>query len=145
MAVLALTAASVYISDVTLASGVTLPASENALTGKTGVTFPNQPAGAVVLRVVVGGAGAGNVTVNGQNKNPNKVIAVSNSTVYIFGPFDPALYSDQSGLVHVDFSVVTGNSVGVYRIPAIAGVVTTVGASSTLHNPFESVTGASDW
>jgi hypothetical protein len=64
MALLALPAATVNISDP--AFGTTaLPAAETALTGNTGVTFPNDPDGLVVVRIVIGGAGAGNATIVG--------------------------------------------------------------------------------
>jgi hypothetical protein len=139
MALLALPAATVNISDP--AFGTTaLPAAETALTGNTGVTFPNDPDGLVVVRIVIGGAGAGNATIVGNLGAANVVKAVSNSTIYIWGPFDPSLYSNNAGLVQINFSVVTGNSAGVYLLPALHPLTT----MRALHNPFQMIHGASD-
>ena len=140
MALLALGSASNYVTDY-LFTGAALPAAETALGANTGCTFVNSPSGLVVLRVVVGAAGAGNATVVKTNGGANTVKAVANSTIYILGPFDPAVYSTASGLVEVDFSVQTGNSVGAYLIPHYSNVLTPYRA---LHNPFQLTAGARD-
>jgi hypothetical protein len=142
MALLALTAPTGYIADATLAAGIILPASETSLASNTGLTFPNSPSGLVLLRVVVGSGGAGNLTfVSPSNSSNNVVTAVANSTSYLFGPFSQALFGNSAGLVQVNFSVVTGNSAGVYLIDA----ATPLAAYRTLHNPFEKVAGTPDW
>jgi hypothetical protein len=142
MALLALSAASTYIADQTLAAGTVLPASETSLASNTGLTFPNSPSGLVLLRVVVGSAGAGNVTfVDPSSSAGNIVVAVANSTSYLFGPFAEGTFDAGTGLVQVNFSVVTGNSAGVYLIDA----ATPVSGYRALHNPFEKTAGAPDW
>jgi hypothetical protein len=142
MALLALTAATAYIADSTLAAGLVLPATETSLASNTGLTFPNLPSGLVLLRVVVGSGGAGNLTfVAPGNSAANIVTAVANSTSYLFGPFSQATFGTSAGLIQVNFSVVTGNSAGVYLIDAAAPLA----AYRTLHNPFEKVAGTPDW
>ena len=142
MALLALGTPTLYVVDYGFTgTSKVLPASETALSANTGCTFVNSPEDAVVLRVVVGASGAGNATVLGQNGVSNKVVAVANSTIYLLGPFDPALYSNASGLVQVNFSVQTGNSVGVYILPHPNNVLT---GYKSLHNPLEMTVGATD-
>ena len=142
MALLALGTPANYLTDYAFTgTSKILPATETALTGNTGCTFVNSPEGLVILRVVVGASGAGNATVVGQNGASNKVVAVANSDIYLLGPFDNALYSNSSGLVQVNFSVVTGNSVGVYILPDNTNVLTNLRG---LHNPFEMTAGAAD-
>ena len=142
MALLALGTPANYLTDYAFTgTSKILPATETAPTGNTGCTFVNSPEGLVILRVVVGASGAGNATVVGQNGASNKVVAVANSDIYLLGPFDPALYSNSSGLVQVNFSVVTGNSVGVYILPDNTNVLTGLRG---LHNPFEMTAGAAD-
>ncbi|SRR5216684_1904337 len=97
-----------------------LPAAETALGANTGFSFPNN--GAVILRVVVGAAGAGNLTLVVQKTTEGQVpaafvIAVANSTVLLLGPFSPADFNDVNGLLQATMSVQTGNSVGVYQLP----------------------------
>jgi hypothetical protein len=127
MAVLALAAPVTNIGSASgatpgplIATGLILPAAETALGANTGCTFPNN--GAVIFRAVIGGAGAGNITfvlnrtVEGQVPAAF-VVAVANSTSYLFGPFSPADFNDANGNVDANFSVQTGNSVGVYILP----------------------------
>jgi hypothetical protein len=97
-----------------------LPAAENALTGFTGFSFPNN--GAVILRVVVGVAGAGTLTFTVQRTVEGQLPAaltytLVNSTAPLFGPFSPGDFNDVNGLFQATMSVVTGNSVGVYQLP----------------------------
>jgi hypothetical protein len=121
MARTALPAATVNIGGGPSA-GTVLPANEATnLTGFTGVNFANN--GAILLRIVVGASGVGNVTFNfsrtteGQLPAPF-VVAVSNSTTYIFGPFSPSDFNDASGLIQIDKSgTVTGDSAGLYLLP----------------------------
>ena len=97
-----------------------LPATETPLGTNTGFSFPNN--GSVVLRVCIGAAGAGNLTltiqktVEGQTPPPI-TIAVANSTNYQLGPFRPSDFNDANGLFQGALSVQTGNSVGVYSLP----------------------------
>jgi hypothetical protein len=129
MAVLALAAPVTQIgsaSGSTPGAGIVtpniLPAAEaGVLTGNTGFTFPNN--GAVLLRLCVGVAGAGNVTFLTQRTIESfgatiPPIAVVNSTNYLWGPFSPADFNDVNGLFNANISVVTGNTVGVYQLPA---------------------------
>jgi hypothetical protein len=138
MANLVIANATVYIADPTNLAGTVLPAAETALTGKTGFQFQNNPAGAVVVRIVVGASGAGNLQLVAATGAQPSVVALANSTTYIFGPFDPAVFSSPTGLVQATLTVVTGNSVGIYLLPGQTGF-------RALHNPFESVVGASDY
>lgn len=139
MANLALAAATLSIANTDFAN-TALPASETSLGANTGVTFPNDPDGLVVCRIVIGASGAGNATLLGNLGAANVVKALSNSTIYIWGPFDPAVYSNNAGLVQINFSVQTGNSVGVYLLPALHPLA----SYRALHNPFQMTHGASD-
>lgn len=139
MSLLALPAATVYVTDPQL-TAAPLGAAETALGANTGATFLNDPDGLVVVRIVIGASGAGNVTFVGRNGNPNVVKAVANSSVYLYGPFDPAQFSDVNGMVTVNFSVQTGNSIGVYLVPAKDPLTT----FRALHNPFQTTHGAAD-
>lgn len=103
-------------------TGVTLPASETALTGNTGFTVPNN--GAVLVRVVIGASGAGTIQFVCQKTVEGVLMpltafqqSLANSTVYIFGPFRPSEFNDANGLLNANLSVVTGNSVGAYILP----------------------------
>jgi hypothetical protein len=102
-------------------SGTILPAAEpTSLATFTGLNFANN--GAVLLRVVVGAAGAGNLTVNFTRTTEGQlpaafVTALANSNTYIFGPFSPSDLNDGNGLVQIDMSVVTGNTAGLYTLP----------------------------
>jgi hypothetical protein len=128
MAVLALAAPVTYIGSASgpqpgaaIVTPNILPAAEpGVLTGMTGWTFPNN--GAVLVRLVVGAAGAGNVTFLTQRTIESfgatvGAIAVANSTNYIWGPFSPGDFNDANGLVNINISVVAGNTVGVYILP----------------------------
>ena len=119
MTTLALAAPSVAIASGN-ALGTVLPAAETSMAANAGFSFPNN--GGVLLRVVIGSAGAGNLslvvqkTVEGQTPAAI-VLALSNSTTYIFGPFSPSDFNDVNGLFQGLLSVPTGNSVGVYSLP----------------------------
>ena len=103
-------------------TGITLPAAETSLGSNTGFTVPNN--GAVLVRVVIGSAGAGTIqficqkTIEGVSLPLTAFQqSLSNSTVYIFGPFRPSEFNDVNGLLNANLSVVTGNSVGAYILP----------------------------
>lgn len=126
MALLALSAPATSLAGV---SGLTIPASGTSLATFTGFTVPNN--GLVAVIVFVGASGAGNLQfLTQRGASQPAAIAVANSTNYIFGPFDPNLYSDVNGLLNATLSVVTGNSVNAYVLPTTAGFRAT-------HNPFE--------
>lgn len=99
-----------------------LPAAEaTSLNTFTGVSFPNN--GAIVLRLVVGASGVGNVTVlftrgiDGVTPTATP-ISVANSTVYILGPWGPSNYNDANGIIQIDKSgTVTGDTAGLYFVP----------------------------
>lgn len=103
-----------------IAAGTVLPTAETAMASNAGFSFINN--GAVLLRVVIGASGAGNLslvvqrTVEGQVPAA-VVLALSNSTSYIFGPFSVGDFNDGNGLFQGLLSVPTGNSVGVYILP----------------------------
>jgi hypothetical protein len=107
-------------------AGTVLPAAETSLATFTGFSVPNN--GAVLVRVVVGAAGTGNLNfvIQRQIAGASFVTAtnfqqvVANSTVYIYGPFPPSIFNDANGLLQATISVVTGNSVGVYQLPGSA-------------------------
>lgn len=133
MSVVALSAPSTTLGGV---GGLAIPASGTTLAGNTGFTVPNN--GAVYVIVFVGASGAGNVQfLTQRGANQPAAVAVSNSTNYIFGPFDPALYSDGSGLLNATVSVVTGNSVSAFVWPTQLGF-------RGVHNPFENTLTAAD-
>ena len=120
--------ARVTLTPVNLAgtAGLTLPTSgAQALTGFTGVNFVNN--GLVFLAVYVGSAGACNMDpwiggqVQGQayptNPSPFRK-ALANSTNYLFGNWSAKDFTqlDGTGLMYIDFSNVTGNSVTLYQL-----------------------------
>jgi hypothetical protein len=121
MTILALPAPTVTLGGV-FSAGTVLPATEpNAMvSGNTGLSFVNN--GAMFLRLVVAGGGAGTVTFNlsktveGQIPAPFTQ-ALANSTAYIYGPFSPSDFNDVNGLVQVTWAFVTGNTAGLYFIP----------------------------
>lgn len=126
MSVVALSAPSTAFGGL---SGLAIPASGTTLAGNTGFTVPNN--GLVMIVAFIGASGAGNwqfLTQRGASQPA--AIAVSNSTNYIFGPFDPVLYSDSAGLLNVTTSVVTGNSVAAYVLQSTASF-------RAVHNPFQ--------
>lgn len=134
-----LPAATTFITDTTLA-GTALPAAEGtSLATFTGFQFTPSPDGLVVVRITVGAAGAGNATFS-LASGGTRVVALANSTSYILGPFDPAVYSVGAGIVSCAVSVVTGNAAGLYLVPASYPLVSMRG----LHNPFEMVPGTVD-
>jgi hypothetical protein len=120
MATLALAAATTPMGSLQtgILNGLQLPAAETALGANTGFSFPND--GMTLLRVVIGASGAGNLTfviqklVEGILDAP-LVLAVGNTTTWIFGPFSRADFNDSNGLFQGLLSVQTGNSVGVYQ------------------------------
>jgi hypothetical protein len=138
MANVSLPTATGYITDYTLA-GTALPATEGtSVSSGTGLMFTNSPEGLVVVRITVGASGAGNATFTNTNGGANKVVALSNSTTYILGPFDPETYSNASGIVNCALSVVTGNAAGLYWVPANYPFA----AMRGLHDPFNLTPGA---
>jgi hypothetical protein len=139
MSLLALSTPSVKVPDPTFTTPA-LPAGTSP-GANTGFTFPNTPHG-LVYAVVNMGSTAANYTVVGQNGNASvgpKALTVSVPNV--IGPFDPALYSNSSGLVQINLSSVTG-------ITGVAAVIMPAGTPITtfdeLHNPFEATDGATD-
>lgn len=108
--------------------GMVLSASVGAqtLTGSTlGVQFTNN--GMLFLAVYVGASGAGNFTQNFGRKIEGAiaappVVALANSTNYLFGPWSPTDFTaqDGTGLTYFDFSVLTGNSVTLYQISPLS-------------------------
>ena len=125
MALLALSAPSTAIAGPPGGGGITgliLPAAETALTGFTGFTVPNN--GSVLVRVVIGAAGAGTIQFVCQKSIEGVAMpltafqqSLANSTVYLFGPFRPSEFNDVNNLLNANLSVVTGNSVGAYILP----------------------------
>lgn len=99
-------------------ASLALPAAEGtSLATFTGLNFVNN--GATLLRVVVGGAGAGNLTIFFTRTVDGAlpaaiVLALANSTTYLLGPWGPSNYNDANGLIQMDMSVVTGNTAGLY-------------------------------
>lgn len=96
-----------------------------AAAGATSVTNPGvqfQNNGLMFLYVSIGASGAGNITMNfgrtveGAIPAP-VVVAVSNSTNYLLGPWSPTDFTaqDGTGFTYIDFSVITGNAVTLYE------------------------------
>lgn len=118
----ALPAASANITT-SFTTPAQLPASENTIAAGGGVTFPNN--GAVILRVVVGAAGAGTISFLFERGVLGALIgtalftssSLANNGIYFFGPFQPSVYNDANGLVNFTMSVYTGNSAGIYNLP----------------------------
>lgn len=117
MTTLALPAASVNLgSGIT---GFTIPAAETALASNTGFSIPND--GRTVIHICVGASGAGNLSMVIQRQVEGVtpaavVVALSNSTQYLFGPFSVQDFNDVNGLLQCTLSVQTGNSVGGYHL-----------------------------
>jgi hypothetical protein len=90
-----------------------------------GVQFTNN--GEMFLAVYVGSSGACNFTQNfgrtieGAIAAP-VVVALADSTNYLFGPWSPSDFTaqDGSGLTYFDFSVLTGNSVTLYQLVPVS-------------------------
>ena len=102
-------------------SPITLGSSGTALAANTGVSFSNN--GLMFLAVYIGSSGAGNLTFNIGRTVEGQVpaaivVALSNSTNYLFGPWSPTDFTaqDGSGLTYFDFGVSTGNSVTLYQL-----------------------------
>lgn len=142
MALQALATPSVYWPDPTFTSLV-VPTG-TAYSGSTfGLTFPNVPAGLVALLVLTQ-TGATTVTVTAFHGSTaiNAVSLATLATNYLIGPFDPAVYSDTAGLVHVVFGTGANvNTVLPVILPASAPLVT----MRATHCPLETVSGAADW
>lgn len=124
MAVSLLPVPTLNISSVTGAP-VALPVSEaTSLTGATGFNFVNN--GAILLRVCIGSSGTGTMSVLLQRAIEGFLTGtplfttgtLANSTNYIFGPFSPSDLNDVNGTVQCTMSVYTGNSAGLYFLPA---------------------------
>jgi hypothetical protein len=120
--------ARVTLTPVNLAgtAGLTLPAAgAQSLATFSGVNFVNN--GQVFLAVYIGAAGACNMDpwiggmVQGQlyptAPSPFRK-ALANSTNYLFGPWSAKDFTqlDGTGLMYIDFSLVTGNSVTLYQL-----------------------------
>lgn len=96
------------------------------LTGSTtGVQFTNN--GEMFLAVYVGASGACNFTENFGRKIEGAVaappvVALANSTNYLFGPWSPSDFTaqDGTGFTYLDFSVMTGNSVTLYQLVPVS-------------------------
>jgi hypothetical protein len=118
--------ARVTLTPVNLAgtAGLTLPTTgAQTLATFTGVNFTNN--GQVFLVVYIGVAGTCTMStwigrqVQGQ-AYPVATLTktLANSTNYLFGPWSAADFTqpDGTGLMWIDFSVVTGNSVTLYQL-----------------------------
>jgi len=119
----ALPAATLAITTNMTGTAAQLPASETSIAAGGGVTFPNN--GAIVLRIVIGAAGA--TVVNFLNERPvlGQLVgtilfttsSLANNGIYLFGPFQPSIFNDVNGLVNFTMVTYTGNSAGVYTLP----------------------------
>ncbi len=140
MTVQALGSPTVYFPDPTFTT-LAMPTG-TAYTGG-GLTFVNSPAGLIALMVLTQ-TGATTVTVVAYHGS-TAISAVSLGTAvkyYLVGPFDPAIYGDTGGLVHVTFGT-DGNVSTVLAVilPASAPVVT----MRATHCPMEFTVGAGDF
>lgn len=141
MTVQALGTPTVYFPDPTFTT-LAMPTG-TAYTGG-GLTFVNSPAALVSLMVLTQ-TGAVTVTVAAQSGHTTGVNAVSLGTAvkyYLVGPFDPTVYSDASGLVHVTFGTDANvNTVLAVILPASMQQLT----MRATHCPMETVVGSGDW
>lgn len=129
MALLALPAASTYLQmPPGAAAPIAFPAAGTSLATFTGFTFPNDENTIVV--VFVGAAGTGTIQFVPAVGSAPAALTLANSTNYIFGPI-PSAYNNATGLVTANLSVVTGNSVSVFKL--LHKGVTSV----ALHSPLE--------
>lgn len=103
------------------------------LSNYTGLTVPWVRN--LMLVIFVGASGAGNATFVCPSYGSNIVIALSNWTTYLFGPLNSGALVNSSGLVQVNMSVFTGNSVAAYIPPG----------GNALHMPMEQAAGVADY
>lgn len=129
MTILALSAPSSFLAASPgggTISGLILPASEaTSITGSpTAITVPNN--GAVLVRIVVAVSGTGTIQFIEQKSIAGATLAatqfqqtLSNSTVYVFGPFAPSQFNDVNGLLNMQGTLLaaSGNTIGVYSVP----------------------------
>lgn len=142
MALQALGTPTIYFPDPTYAS-FALP-TQTAYTGAAfGLTFVNYPAGLVALFVTT--TGASTITITAANKLETtafSAVALVAGGVSLLGPFDPVVYSDINGLVHVTFGTNTDVSFALAVILPAQQCALTYRA---VHNPFEATSGATDF
>lgn len=99
-------------------SGLVLPATEaTAISAFSGVNFANN--GGILLRIVVGSAGAGTLSIFFTRTTDGSLpaaltVALANSNTYILGPWGPSNYNDASGLIQMDLPGASTNSAGLY-------------------------------
>lgn len=140
MAVQALGTPTVYYPDPTYTTLAT--PTGTAYTGG-GLTFVNNPAGLVALMVLTQ-TGASTITVAAYHGS-TAISGVNMATLgkyYLIGPFDPSVYSDTSGLVHVTFGTDANiNTVLAVILPASMPATT----YRATHNPLETQVGAADF
>lgn len=84
-----------------------------------GNSFPND--GRTYLSVVTTGTTSNvtvsvPITVDSQVVTP-RVVACTGTARYKIGPFPPNTYNQADGAVYVDFSAVTGVTIGAFRLP----------------------------
>lgn len=89
-----------------------------AANGTGGNSFTND--GRTYLQVILSGT-ATNVTLNiaktvDSQGVTGRVVACTGSNTYKIGPFTPD-YTQSDGMVWVDFSSVTGVTIGAFRLP----------------------------
>ena len=133
MTILALSAASVILSDAQLNAGVAVPvaaSSGTSIGSSTGFTIAWAP-GLIILAV---GATSNTITLTwvgvGAPGAPNVTTgSLTAATAYFFGPVPVGYMAPSTGLVSVNITgTVTGARFGGYLMPAYTGL---------LHNPFE--------
>lgn len=158
MANVAVPTATTYLGGVTAATGLqaTMVTACTSIASGSSFTFAptvmvNNVLTPVVLWVIVGASGAGNfVFTNTQTGGSNLTIAVANSSSYLLGPFDPAVYGASTGVVTCTPTVFTGNSVGAFLLaqPYTSGTLISglaSGQQRALHNPLEQTAGTADF
>ncbi len=141
MSVVALSAASVFISDPQFLNGVGVPVIASAgslLTGNTGFTFP----WAQGIMVYYVGATSNTTTLTMVNPN-NAALNVTTASLaqalaFMFGPIPSTFCNGSTGLVSVNVTgLITGARAGVYLMPNFTG---------GYHSPFDmTVSGVSDY
>lgn len=107
--------------------GIVLPtAGVQTVGANTGVAWSGNN-GRQFLAIYIGSGGAGNLTMNfgrtveGQSPAPI-VVALANSTNYLFGPFSPSDFTslDGTGNTYFDLSGTnTGNTVTLYELDQV--------------------------
>lgn len=104
--------------------GSLLNPTYSALTGATGISFPNTGREVVAF---INGSTASTATVNfaaaplGQTITPFSVaMPTSNTTPQFLGPFPPTQFNDANGNVNIDLSSVTGLTAAVLQTPGVS-------------------------